>query len=82
MQNAYVANHSYKQLYGILYSTICKLYDIIYAPQFFHERQYNSKKDILLATCACIYIAQAYVLFKFDEFYISKGAFSIPFKIS
>ena len=46
--------HSYKQIYGILYSAICKLYDIIYAPQFFHERQYNSKKEILLATCTCI----------------------------
>ena len=71
-----------KQLYGILYSAICKLYDIIYAPQFFHECEYYSKKEILLATCTCIYIAPAYLLFKYDEFYISKGAFSIPFTIS
>ena len=49
---------------------------ILYMPHnFFHERKYNSTKEILLATCTCIYIAPTYLLFKFDEFYISKGAF-------
>ena len=51
IQNAYIANHLYKKLYGILYGPMCKLYDIIYAPQFLHEHKYNSKKEILLATC-------------------------------
>ena len=56
---------------------------ILYMPHiFFHERQYNSKKVILLATCTCIYIAPACLFFKFDEFYTSKLALSIPFTIS
>ena len=55
---------------------------ILYMPHNFNECQYYSKKEILLATCTCIYIASAYLLFKYDKFYISKGAFSIPFTIS
>ena len=57
------------------------MYDIIYAPQFFNEHKHNSKKDMLLATCTCIYIAQAYLLFKIDEFYISKGALLISYTV-
>ena len=57
------------------------MYDIIYAPQFFYEYKHNSKKDILLATCTCIYIAQVYLLFKIDEFYISKGALLISYTV-
>ena len=61
---------------------MCKLYDIIYAPQFFPEHKYNSKKEIFLTTCKCINIAPAHLLFKFDEFYISKGVLKIPYTMS
>ena len=55
---------------------------IFYMPHIFHERQYNFKKEILQASCTCIYIAPVCLLFKFDEFYTSKLALSIPFTIS
>ena len=61
--------------------TMCKLCDIIYAPKFFHEHKYNSKKEILLATCTCIKIAHAHLPFKFDEFYISEEVRPIPYPI-
>ena len=56
---------------------------ILYMPgNFFHEHKYNSKKEYFLATCTCMNIAPAYLLFKFDEFYISKGVLPIPYTIS
>ena len=55
---------------------------ILYMPNnFFNGYKHNSKKDMLLATCTCIYIAQAYLLFKIDEFYISKGALLISYTV-
>ena len=63
---------------------MCKLYKFIYVPQLFHEHKYNSKKEILLATCTrtCINKAPVHLLFKFDEFYISKGVLLIFYTIS
>ena len=58
------------------------MYKIIYVPKLFHEHKYISKKEILLATRTCINIAPAHLLFKFDEFYISKGVLLIPYTIS
>ena len=56
---------------------------ILYMPHnFFMNASTILRIFFLLATCACIYIAPAYVLFKFDEFYISNGALSITFTIS
>ena len=43
IQNAYIANHSYKKLYGILVQFVNCM--ILYMPHiFFHEHKYNSKK--------------------------------------
>ena len=60
---------------------IVQYVNCIYAPQYFHEHKHNSKTEILLATCSCIYIAQAYLLFKIDEFDISKGALLISYTV-